>query len=72
MNITLESTVIQGGSQRTYRMIDLLVGFHFNKGSTAIGKSTNGLIMNAAITLTGREKSFLALYGSLGSSDITC
>lgn len=50
MNITLESTVIQGGSQRTYDMMDEPVGCHSSKSSTAIGKSTNGLIMNAVIT----------------------
>ncbi|KAH3886153.1 hypothetical protein DPMN_010154 [Dreissena polymorpha] len=53
MNINLESTAIQGGSQRTYGMMDEPVGCHLNKSSTAIGKSTDGLIMNDAITLTG-------------------
>ncbi|KAH3739698.1 hypothetical protein DPMN_046358 [Dreissena polymorpha] len=50
MKITQESTVIQGGSQRTNDMMDEPVGCHLSKSSTAIGKCTDGLIMNAVIT----------------------
>ncbi|KAH3813545.1 hypothetical protein DPMN_142006 [Dreissena polymorpha] len=53
MNITLESMVTQEGSQRIYGMMDEPAGCHLNKNLTAIEKSSNGLIMNTAITLTG-------------------
>ncbi|KAH3887804.1 hypothetical protein DPMN_011826 [Dreissena polymorpha] len=69
MNITLESTVTQGGSQRIYGMTDEPVGSHLNKSSTATEKSTNGLIMNAVITLTeGKALNYFPFETYVGES----